>query len=179
MVAKIVDSVRGGNKITKLIKIIEDLTGQKISKCMYCGMCSSLCPFSHTRAALPFRVNKLVELGLEGSIDPKDLQLCVACGLCRTWCPMNIDMPRVMEALQILIMRSRGDLFDFSKVSAERLSEVPQIATVAGSRRLTRYHDSALDKIKSFLLRKPQERPDEFELNEEYALDLDNKRVKM
>jgi len=171
-------NVKREGEIAKLTKLVEELSGQKISKCMYCGMCSSLCPFRHTRAALPFRINKLVELGLEGSIEPKDLQLCVACGICRTWCPMNIDLPRVMEALQMLIMRSRGDFFDFSKVSAERLSELPQVATVAGFRKLTRYHDSALDKIKSFLLRKPQERPDEFELSEEYALDLEAKRVK-
>lgn len=164
-------------KVAKLTKLIEELSGQKVSKCIYCGMCSSLCPFSRTRAALPFRINKLVELGLEGSIDPRDLQLCVACGMCRTWCPMNIDLPRVMEALQMLIMRSRGDFFDFSKISAERLSELPQTAVVAGFRKLTRYRDSAADKIKSFPLRKPQERPDEFELSEKYALDLESKRV--
>jgi len=162
-------------KLKKMMEIVEKLSGEKVSKCIHCGICSSMCMFSmykNVKGPLPRRINKYIEVRRPEVVELPDLQLCVACGSCRVRCPMDINIPRVMEAVQWLVMGLRGDFIDTSKLSKEQLSELPQVALVAASCKLTRAREAAAERIKGFPLRGPQEKPEEFELSEEYAAEV-------
>lgn len=166
-------------KLKKMMKSVEELSGEKVTKCIQCGICSSMCTFSMykgVKGPLPRRIIKYIETRREEVTELPDLQLCVACGSCRVRCPMDINIPRVMEAVQWLVMGLRGDFIDTSKISEEQLSELPQVALVAASCKLTRAREAAAKRIKRFPLRGPQEKPEEFELSEGYAKEVLPKR---
>jgi Fe-S oxidoreductase len=167
-------------KLRKLMKLVEELSGERVSKCIHCGVCSSTCMFSSykgVKGPLPRRINKYIEISRAEITELPDLQLCVACGSCRVRCPMDINIPRVMEAVQWLVMGVKGDFVDTSKIPEERLLELPQVALVATSCKLTKSREAAAGRIKRFPLRGPQQRPEKFELSEEYAEEVLPKRV--
>lgn len=162
-------------KLEKIMKLVEQLSGEKVSTCIQCGICSSTCMFSmykRVKGPLPRRINRYIETKQEELIGLTDLQLCVACGSCKIKCPMGINIPKVMEAVQSLVMKLSGDFIDVSKLSEQRLSELPQVALVATFCKLTRSREEASKKIRAYPLKRPQEKPEEFELSESYALEI-------
>ena len=52
-------------------------------------------------------------------------------------CPRGIDLPRVYEAVRLLTLRENIDLLPLPALSEELVAEAPQIAFVAGFRKLT------------------------------------------
>ena len=117
---------------------VNELSGQNIYKCIQCGMCGGSCPMAGQLDTLPRRVMRMIQLGLEENvIDCKTFWTCASCYSCSVNCPRGIDLARVMEALRLLILRKNIDHIELSKLTAETVEELPQIAMVSGFRKLT------------------------------------------
>ncbi len=117
---------------------VNELSGQNIYECMQCGMCTGSCPMTGQLDTLPRRVIRMIQLGLEEKvIDCKTFWTCASCYSCSVNCPRGIDLARVMEALRLLILRKNIDYIELSKLTAETVEELPQIAMVSGFRKLT------------------------------------------
>jgi heterodisulfide reductase subunit C len=80
---------------------IERASGEPISLCYACGVCTGSCPLAPMMDLLPSRLIKAVQLGLRdrvtGAVSP---WLCVACETCAVRCPNGIDVARVMDAVR-------------------------------------------------------------------------------
>ncbi|MBW1863302.1 MAG: 4Fe-4S dicluster domain-containing protein [Deltaproteobacteria bacterium] len=117
---------------------VNELSGQNIYECMQCGMCTGSCPMAGQLDTLPRRVMRMIQLGLEENVnDCKTFWTCASCYSCSVNCPRGIDLARVMEALRLLILRKNIDHIELSKLTAETVQELPQIALVSGFRKLT------------------------------------------
>jgi heterodisulfide reductase subunit C len=118
--------------------IVEELSEQSIAACYQCGNCSSGCPMGTWMDALPNQLIRRLQLGFEDAASFESPWVCASCFACGVRCPKGIDVPRVMEALRVVRLRSGGE--DPSAASAleqDRLEELPQIALVAYMRKGT------------------------------------------
>jgi len=118
-------------------KVIE-LSGQNLLSCYQCGMCSGGCPMSFAMDLQPNQIMRLVQLGLEQEIaKSKTIWLCASCFNCAVCCPRGIDLCKVMEALRLLTLRKNINFVEPSKIPAEIITELPQIALVSSFRKHT------------------------------------------
>lgn len=62
---------------------------------------------------------------------------CASCHACTVKCPRGIDIAKVMEALRQEVLRKSEDKIILSEIPKEDIKEMPQIAMVAGFRKLT------------------------------------------
>ena len=116
---------------------VEEISGQEVMACNQCGKCSAGCPAAVAMDLLPSQVIRFVQLGLEEVLDSKTIWLCASCLTCLSRCPRGVELPRIMESLRQLALRRGGDRLDLSALSAQFLSQVPQLAVIAGSRKYT------------------------------------------
>jgi len=119
----------------EFIKRVEEISGQEILACNQCGKCSAGCPAALAMDLLPSQVIRLVQLGLEEALASEAIWLCASCLTCLSRCPKGVDLPRVMEALRQLVLRKEGDRLELSTLPADFLSDAPQLAIIAGSRK--------------------------------------------
>ena len=119
----------------EFIARVEEISGQEILACNQCGKCSAGCPAAMAMDLLPSHVIRLVQLGLEEALASETIWLCASCLTCLSRCPKGVDLPRVMEALRQLVLRKEGDRLELSTLPADFLSDVPQLAIIAGSRK--------------------------------------------
>lgn len=80
----------------------------------------------------------MAQLGLEENV--KESQTgwtCASCHTCSANCPRGIDLARVMEAVRLLTLRKNVNMIEPSKLPAETIRELPQIALVSCFRKLT------------------------------------------
>ena len=117
---------------------VAEISGQNVYKCMQCGTCSSVCPMSGDMEITPRQAMLLIQHGL---VDPvlssRTPWLCASCHTCQVRCPRGIEVTRVMEALRQIILRENRDMVNPREIPAESIAEMPQIALVAGFRKLT------------------------------------------
>jgi len=76
-------------------------------------------------------------MGDEYVMDNKTMWICATCNACTVRCPRGLDVSKVAEALRQIRLRKSIDKIDINKISKKDLTELPQIAYVAGFRRLT------------------------------------------
>ncbi len=82
-------------------RAIERASGEPISLCYACGICSGSCPLASMMDLLPSRLMKAVQLGLRDRVGRAvSPWLCVACETCAVRCPNGIDVARVMDAVR-------------------------------------------------------------------------------
>ena len=87
---------------------------------------------------LPRKVMRMMQLGLEENVsDCKTFWTCASCYGCSVNCPRGIDLAKVMEALRLLTLRKSINYIEPSKIPAEDMEVLPQIALVSGFRKLT------------------------------------------
>lgn len=87
---------------------------------------------------LPRKVIHLAQLGLQEEIEDKNTcWVCASCHSCKVRCPRGVDMPRVMEAIRLMTLRKNENYIEPSEIPSETIEECPQIALVAGFRKLT------------------------------------------
>jgi heterodisulfide reductase subunit C len=80
----------------------------------------------------------LLQHGRAGQLaEWKTGSVCAACHTCQVRCPRGIEIPRIMEALRQVKLRSNVNLVDPRGIPAEKLRAMPPIAMVAGFRELT------------------------------------------
>lgn len=86
----------------------------------------------------PRQVTHLVQLGLQGKLENITMYwVCASCQNCGVVCPRGIDLPKVMEALRLMTLRKNRNYVEPSQLTSKILEEYPQIALVAGFRKLT------------------------------------------
>ncbi len=121
--------------IEKVIK----LSGQDINQCFQCGTCGGACPMSEKVDAVPRKIMRMAQYGLEGTVtDSQTCWMCLSCHSCSVNCPRGIDIARVMEAIRLLTLRKTNeDKVKLSDLPADLVKDLPQIAMVSCFRKLT------------------------------------------
>ena len=133
-------AVKISPKTTKkdFINKLEELSGQNIQQCFQCGTCTASCPMLEHMDTTPRKIMHMAQLGLEDELDDlKTCWVCASCHTCEVRCPRGVDLPRVMEALRQIALRKNKNYVEPSEIPDEILRECPQIALVAGFRKLT------------------------------------------
>ncbi|MCE5241595.1 MAG: 4Fe-4S dicluster domain-containing protein [Syntrophobacteraceae bacterium] len=122
----------------EFIERVMQLSGQDIYQCFQCGTCGGACPMSGQMDTVPRRIMRMAQLGLEEMVkDCKTFWTCASCHSCTVSCPRGIDVARVMEAIRLLTLRKNVNMVEPSKLPAETVKELPQIALVSCFRKLT------------------------------------------
>ena len=116
---------------------VEQLSEQSIGACYQCGNCSSGCPMGPWMDALPNQLIRRLQLGLEDATRFESPWVCASCFACGVRCPKGIDVPRVMEALRVVGLRSGEDHIAPGALATQQLEALPQIALVAHMRKAT------------------------------------------
>jgi heterodisulfide reductase subunit C len=117
---------------------INKLSGENVKLCMQCGTCTAACPMAEEMDFFPRKVMHLSQFGMLNLMeDINTYWKCASCHSCSVRCPRGIDIAKVMEALRQLVLRTSQNYIEPSQMSAEQIKEVPQIAMVAGFRKLT------------------------------------------
>jgi heterodisulfide reductase subunit C len=117
---------------------LEKLSGQNVHQCFQCGTCTGSCPMGHNMDVLPRKIMHMAQLGMDEELEElKTCWVCASCHTCNVRCPRGLDIPRVMEALRLMTLRKNQNYIEPSQLSAETVKECPQIALVAGFRKLT------------------------------------------
>ena len=120
------------------LKRIEELSGESITSCMQCGICSGSCPMVYEMDITPAQIMSLTQLGQEDELlKSKSIWICASCFNCKVRCPRELDLAKVAEALRQVVLRQAIDRVDINKLSKTDFMELPQIAIVAACRRLT------------------------------------------
>ncbi|MCX5884807.1 MAG: 4Fe-4S dicluster domain-containing protein [Proteobacteria bacterium] len=123
---------------SEFIEKIEEISGQNLFSCYQCGKCSAGCPFSFAMDLLPSHIIRMVQLGLQEDIgNSKTMWLCSSCLTCGVRCPRGVDVPRIMEALRVLVTRDKINYVEPSSLTPEQLEELPQIALISNFRKFT------------------------------------------
>jgi heterodisulfide reductase subunit C len=117
---------------------VERLSGQNVHQCFQCGACTGSCPMTENMNTLPRKIMHLAQLGLDEEMEKANTcWVCASCHSCNVICPRRVDLPRVMEALRLMTLRKNRNYIEPSQLPAETVKECPQIAMVAGFRKLT------------------------------------------
>ena len=120
------------------IKKVEEISGQSLRSCYQCGKCSAGCPMAFSMDLLPNQIIRLAQLGLEEDIaKSKAIWLCASCVTCSVRCPRGVDLARVMEAMRLLTLRKNIDYVELTKIPAETVADLPQLALVSSFRKHT------------------------------------------
>ena len=120
------------------IKKVAEISGQNIYECYQCGKCSAGCPMCFAMDILPNQVIRLAQRGLiEDIAKSKTIWLCASCLTCDARCPKGVDLSKIVEAMRLLTLRNNVNHIEPSKMTAETIEELPQIAMVSSFRKLT------------------------------------------
>ncbi len=125
---------------SELVEEVEELSGQKLSKCYLCGKCTAGCPMAASMDLLPHQVMRYLQLGMVDEVlKSKTIWICSSCLLCQSRCPREVDIPRIMEALRAIYLRRGVEYFHAGQIDRELLERAPQQVMVAGMRKLSYY----------------------------------------
>ena len=116
---------------------VNELSGENVDLCFQCGACSSGCPMTQEMDYLPSKIIRMVQLGIEETLESKTIWTCMTCFNCEVGCPRGIDIANVMEALRQLKLRKKYNRVSLDDLSPEQLKELPQIAIISNQRKLT------------------------------------------
>lgn len=119
-------------------KKLNELSGENVKVCMQCATCTGMCPMAAEMELSPRMVMHLAQFGLQSRLEEINTYWkCASCHACTVKCPRGIDIAKVMEALRQKSLRTGENHIEPSEMSAEAIAEMPQIALVAGFRKLT------------------------------------------
>jgi heterodisulfide reductase subunit C len=125
-------SIRG-----ELVQQIEELSGQNLLACNQCGKCSAGCPAAAVMELLPNQVIRYAQFGMDQVLESNSIWICASCQTCYARCPHGVDLSRIMEALRLLAQQRSGDHLRPQEMTAEQMSEMPQLAIIGGFRKYT------------------------------------------
>lgn len=112
---------------------IEEISGQNVFDCYQCGRCSAGCPFASFMDLMPNQVLRFIQLGLKEEVTgAKTPWFCSACWVCATRCPRGIDIPRIMEALRVLILRKKIDVINPLNIDKRLMLDCPPQGVISG-----------------------------------------------
>lgn len=94
---------------SNLVRDVEEVSGQKVSACFQCGKCTGGCPVVWAMDVFPHQVLRYAQMGLvDELLHSKTLWICASCQTCDSRCPRDVDIPKVIEALRLIILREKG-----------------------------------------------------------------------
>jgi heterodisulfide reductase subunit C len=118
------------------IEKLAKLSGQNVQQCFQCGTCTASCPMLEKMENVPRKIMHMAQLGLEEKLENSNTcWICASCHTCNVRCPRGVDIPRVMEALRLMTLRK--NYIEPSRLPPDIVKDLPQIAMVAGFRKLT------------------------------------------
>lgn len=134
MTIKLSNNIARQEFLNKLAKI----SGQNIQQCFQCGTCTGSCPMLENMDTHPRKILRMAQMGMDEKLDDANTcWICASCHTCNVMCPRGVDLPKVMEALRQMRLRKNQNMIEPSQLPAETIKECPQIAMVAGFRKLT------------------------------------------
>lgn len=116
---------------------IAELSGEKVTRCEQCGICTAACPLIGGMDITPAQMMRLSQLGQEEVLSTKTIWVCASCFTCTVRCPRGIDPSKVAEALRQVKLRKAIDYIDIMDIPQEEMRQLPQIALVSAFRKLT------------------------------------------
>ena len=125
------------SKNVDFLKKVEKLSGEVITRCDQCGVCSGSCPMVSEMDITPSQMMRMVQLGQSEVINTKAMWLCASCFACTVRCPRGLDLSKVAEALRQINLRQAIDHIDIKKLPKDEIERLPQIALVGGMRKFT------------------------------------------
>jgi len=94
-----------------LAEMAQDEIGVSVNRCYQCGKCSAGCPAANEMDFAPSVVMRLLQTRTAASdtkvLGSYSIWLCLACHTCDVRCPMEVELPKVMEALRAESMRRK------------------------------------------------------------------------
>jgi len=129
------DNLRSG-----MVKEIAAISGQNVAECYQCGKCTASCPVTSAMDILPHQLLRFLQLGLtEALFSCNTIWLCASCFTCAGRCPRGIDLPGVVEALRVSLLRKRG----FTPLQVKAIPSlldkgIPEQALVSAFRKYSR-----------------------------------------
>jgi heterodisulfide reductase subunit C len=114
-----------------------ELSGQKITMCDQCGVCSGSCPMVSEMDITPSQLMRMVQLGQKEVLESKSMWLCASCFSCTVRCPRGLDLSKVAESLRQMTLRQAIDYIDIKAIPMDELIKLPQIALVSCMRKFT------------------------------------------
>jgi heterodisulfide reductase subunit C2 len=127
-----------GTQSLDFIRSVNELSGENVKLCMQCGTCTGMCPMTTEMDHSPRQVMHLSQFGLDKQLAASNTYWkCASCHACTVKCPRGIDIAKVMEALRQQTLRTSINHIEPSRIPGETIVDLPQIALVAGFRKLT------------------------------------------
>jgi heterodisulfide reductase subunit C len=122
-----------------LARRIEGISGQKLFACYQCGNCTAGCPVAFAMEVGPHQAIRYILLGMDEATAVNTPWVCAACQQCTSRCPKGIDIARVMEALRLVVLRTRErpDRISIVDLPDGMLERVPQMGLVGAFRKMT------------------------------------------
>ncbi|HEB84039.1 MAG TPA: 4Fe-4S dicluster domain-containing protein [Bacteroidetes bacterium] len=120
---------------SEFVREVEEISGEDLLACNQCGKCSAGCPVASVMDLLPSQVIRMAQLGMEEVLESRTIWICASCLTCVTRCPKGVDLPRLMEALREIALRSGVTEIDLSQLPEDLVDELPQLAIVGGFRK--------------------------------------------
>lgn len=131
-------SGKGQTVTISSIKQINEMSGENVKVCMQCATCTGMCPMTEEMDFSPRQVMHMAQFGMADKLaEINTYWRCASCHACTVKCPRGIDIAKVMEALRQQTLRKSEDQIKLSEIPKEDIREMPQIALVAGFRKLT------------------------------------------
>jgi len=122
----------------RLRRKVLEISGQNVQQCFQCGTCAGSCPMNEQIDATPRKVMALIQFGQAEALDLMNTPwVCASCHVCQVRCPRGIEIPRVMEALRQIKLRTNVDHVEPNNLQPEEIVDLPQIAMVSGFRKFT------------------------------------------
>lgn len=118
-----------------LAQTVYELSGKNPYLCFQCGICSSSCPMIKYMDVPPHQVIRMIQLDVQEVLNCKTIWVCASCNMCTTRCPRDVDPARIINVLRTIMQRRNVYPLDLRKVKG--LDEIPQIALISASRKLT------------------------------------------
>lgn len=125
------------SKNVDFLKKVEKLSGEVITRCDQCGVCSGSCPMVSEMDITPSQMMRMVQLGQSEVMNTKAMWLCASCFACTVRCPRGLDLSKVAEALRQLKLRQAIDHIDIKKLTKDEIERLPQIALIGCMRKFT------------------------------------------
>ena len=115
----------------------EEMSGEHITLCEQCGICSTSCPMVDDMDISPANIIRLVQIGDESVLESTAIWLCASCYTCTVRCPRGIDLAAITEALRQQTLRKSIDYIKIDSIDRKELEELPAIALVSALRKYT------------------------------------------
>ncbi len=118
-------------------KRVRKISGEFITACDQCGVCSGSCPFTDEMEITPSTMMKMSQLGLHEVMEKNSIWICASCFNCMARCPRGLDLSKVAEALRQISLREAVDSIKIEDIDKEEAGKLPSIALVGAFRKLT------------------------------------------